>query len=302
MEAARRAGRPIKISWLVNQERYKKLIAQTREEINAFAKFATDAVKKEQAAAVAAGEAHAAELMLGSMSKTGRAPVGWSFARIHSGALADLEGQLKNGSPVSSLFKGYGAQAADEAREVLREGVAFGRSPRVTARKLRESMAGNLHRALAISRTTTIDSYRRSQHEAYRANDDVVKGWIWHAQLDDRTCAACWAMHGTEHSNSEWLDDHVNGRCAPVPITVSFRDLGFDIDEPPSTTIEKGPDVFARLSASDQVAILGPLKLEALNEGSVEWPEFVGRSFDPDWGTMRFEQSMKKIRARQAAA
>ena len=46
---------------------------------------------------------------------------------------------------------------------------------------------------------------------------------------DDRVCCSCLALHGTEFPLDETLDDHPNGRCAMIPVTPSWSDLGFTI-------------------------------------------------------------------------
>jgi hypothetical protein len=59
----------------------------------------------------------------------------------------------------------------------------------------------------------------------YVEND--VERWMWSANIgNSRTCLACIAMHGTIHPSTEVLNDHWKGRCAMMPITPKWSDLG----------------------------------------------------------------------------
>lgn len=93
---------------------------------------------------------------------------------------------------------------------------------------------GGLTRALTISRTEILDAYRASSKQTMAANDDVLAGWMWTAELDETTCESCWAMDGQIFDlDVDGPDDHQNGRCTRTPVTKPWRELGFDVDEPP---------------------------------------------------------------------
>src|SRR5690606_29603745 len=128
--------------------------------------------------------------------------------------------------------------AAIEAmkRELVR-GVVTGDNPRTAAaamvKRVEGQFNGGLSRALGLARTEIIDAHRHAAQVAQEAHADVLNGWRWHCDLSVRTCPACLAMHGTMHPLSEpGPHDHVNGRCARVPVTKSWAELGFDIEEP----------------------------------------------------------------------
>lgn len=86
-------------------------------------------------------------------------------------------------------------------------------------------------------------------------------------------CPSCWSMHGTVHPADQpgpW--DHPQGRCARVPKTRTWRELGFDIDEPDDTIVNARARFFS-LPDVDQRTIMGPGRLALLKSGRVDWSD-----------------------------
>ncbi|WP_326646674.1 hypothetical protein OG884_18775 [Streptosporangium sp. NBC_01755] len=173
---------------------------------------------------------------------------------------------------------------ADEAtaamkRELIR-GVVVGDNPRTAAarmlRNLEGEFNGGLSRALNLARTEIIDSHRRAAEIGQEDHAAVLDGWIWHAELNSsrgRTCPACIALHGTMHPLSEpGPYGHQQCRCSRSPRAKSWAALGFDIDEP-DDHIPTGPEVFAGLPRAEQLAIMGPRRLELLDSGAIDWAD-----------------------------
>ena len=167
--------------------------------------------------------------------------------------------------------------AAEAMKQALIRGVVVGESPRVTARRMvdraEHRFNGGLTRALSIARTEVMDAHRSATAAYQLEQTDVLRGWLWHAKLDARTCPSCWAKHGTEHELIETgPNDHPQGRCARTPLTKSWADLGFDIEEPESLL----PDARATFDALPRAAklrILGPVRLKALEDGAIGWAD-----------------------------
>ena len=302
------AGEATSPSWVYRLDRLQRLQRQVETEIRAFARFADTRIQVEQWSAVDAAQRHAHDLTRIALGRAAR-PLGFDteiatvWNRLPNAAIADLVGFLHDGSPLKTLLDELGPGAAESVGQELVNGLGLGLSPREVANHVRKSFGGDLVRALRVSRTETLRAYREATARAFRANDDIVSKWVWHATPDTRTCAACWAMHGTIHPLTERLDDHPNGRCSMVPLTQSFDDIGrrygVDLSGIPETRarITPGVELFDQLSREKQIAILGPAKYNAFASGEITLNDVVGRTFSTKWGSHRYERSLKAIRA-----
>lgn len=188
---------------------------------------------------------------------------------------------------IHSYTKPLADDAVDAMKNTLIRGVALGENPRKAAatmlRRVEGRFNGGLTRALNIARTEMLDAHRSGSAAAQFANPDLLKGWVWQAELDRRTCPSCWAQHGTEHGLDEpGPDDHQQGRCARLPLTRSWAELGFDIDEPESL-FPDAQSTFQDLPAADQLQIMGPKRLAALNAGDVDWRDLSMRRSTNGW-------------------
>ena len=164
------------------------------------------------------------------------------------------------------------AEATQAMNRALVLGVAKGENPRDTARRMveqaRGAFNGGLNRAQVIARTEMIDAHRDAAEASQNANADVLAGWEWHAQLGPRTCPSCIAQHGRLHDLDEPGPlDHQQGRCARVPVTKTWAELGFPGIEEPRPRTQTGQEWFEQQPESVQRSILGPKRYEAWLEG-----------------------------------
>lgn len=180
------------------------------------------------------------------------------------------------------------AQDAERAmkRELLR-GLAVGANPRDTARRIlaraEGAFNGGLTRALTISRTESLDALREGARAAQLANAGVLAGWVWTADLGSRTCPACFAMHGSEHPLSEPGPlGHQNCRCARTPKAKTWRDLGFDLDEPASV-LPDAEQVFRSLAPAEQRGVLGRGRYDAWARGDLPLTDWATRRSTSGW-------------------
>ena len=188
---------------------------------------------------------------------------------------------------VTSLTLPLSVDAMASVQAELIRGIAVGDNPRRAAARMvarvEGAFNGGLNRALVIARTEMLDAHRAAGAQQDLANADVMAGWTWAATLDSRTCPSCWAMHGTDYD----LDvpgpyDHQQGRCARLPRTKSWRELGFDLDEPASL-LPDAETVFQALPADDQLAIMGGARLELLRSGRASWGDLASRRSTSGW-------------------
>jgi hypothetical protein len=162
---------------------------------------------------------------------------------------------------ITALTRPLSAEAASAVRRELIRGVASGTGARDTAarmvRRSEQRFNGGLTRAMTISRTETLDAHRTAAQEGQALHADVLAGWTWLAKLDEKTCRSCWSKAGTVYPVTEAGPlDHQSGRCARMPKTQSWADLGFDLEEPADLTPDPTAQ-FAALAPEQQARILG---------------------------------------------
>jgi SPP1 gp7 family putative phage head morphogenesis protein len=222
------------------------------------------------------------------------------FTHLPREALTEIVGATRSG-PLAELLAQFGALAAHDARSSLILGIALGEHPSKVARRVRDSLGIPLHRARTIARTEQLRAYREGHRRWYEANNRVVKGWVWHSARGRNTCVACWAMHGTHHPLNEPMGTHPNCRCAMVPETRTWHELGFgsvsDANES-TVAITPGADLFARLKPSEQLHILGPKAYAAYHDGAVDIGDFVHKRRSRDWGVTRSRGSLARALVR----
>lgn len=190
---------------------------------------------------------------------------------------------------ITSLLRPLASETEDLIRRELIRGVTSGSNPRRTAARMvarsRKAFNGELglSRALNIARTETLDAYRAGAQLGRMAHSDVLAGWQWVSSLDARTCPSCFAKHGTVYAVGTFgPDDHQQGRCAALPVTKPWSDLGFETDEPPSLVPDAG-EVFEALSSEQQLAILGPARYEAWVRGDYPMSAWTQRRTSDGW-------------------
>lgn len=274
-------------SWLYERDRLSSLQRQIEAEMRQFSALATDLTEAGQLQAVRAGIDSSQALLELATQNTALATV---LDRLPIEAVQELVGFASDGSPLRALFDALGPEVSAGVRDALATAVATGMGPRETARLVRKQFGMGLARALRIARTEQIRAYREATHQNYLRNADVLEGWIWLSAANRRTCAACWAMHGTFHELKERLDDHPQGRCVMVPAVKGRR-----------PAVPTGESLFRELKEKEQAAIMGQAAHLAWSEGALSLADFVGQRDDPQWGTMRYARSLTEMVGRDDA-
>jgi SPP1 gp7 family putative phage head morphogenesis protein len=188
---------------------------------------------------------------------------------------------------ITSLARPIPAEQYTILRRELIRGIAAGSNPRETARRIMRRTEGRfnggLTRALVIARTETLDAHRQAARLGRLQHADVLGGWTWLAKLDTRTCPSCWAQHGSVHPiDASGPDDHQQGRCTAMPTTKSWKDLGIDIEEPPSL-LPDAAEQFGALSPAEQLEILGPARHQAWTRGEFPMDSWSVRRTTDGW-------------------
>lgn len=294
---ARRQHVEVRPGWLFAQERYRVLIGDMEEHIAQFAGTATAKVQlRRRAAAMNAAQAMLPLTIaaLGPGPREAEVIVAARFTRLANEALDRLIERASDGRPLGALFAEIAPGAVTEIRDALAYGVAAGRPVREIARQVRDAARIPLTRALSISRNEVVGSYRDASLASMRSSQ-VVRGWIWFAQPDARTCAVCWAQHGSEHPDDEPMGSHPQCRCAMLPRTVSWAELGYTGIPDRRPGITAGPTLFARLARADQLEVLGPGKFDAYKAGALGLEDLVRPTQSGRWGPGLREASLREL-------
>lgn len=206
---------------------------------------------------------------------------------------------------ITSLTRPLSGEAYTALRRELIRGVASGSNPRATAARIvaraERAFNGGLTRALVIARTETLDAHRAAAAIGQAQHADVLKGWVWTAAMSNRTCPACFGMNGTEFPlTTPGPEGHQQCRCSRVPVVRSWKDLGYDVEEPPSL-LPDSQSFFDGLSADEQRSILGPKRFAAYQAGGFPMSAWAVRQTNPGWRDSYVTAGVPKA-ARSSAA
>jgi SPP1 gp7 family putative phage head morphogenesis protein len=211
------------------------------------------------------------------------ANVGLEWNRLPREAFANFIGISGSGAPLGDLLAPLGPQLANATTEAIGEGIVRGYSPRKTAKLAQQASGMQLSKVLSIARTETNRAHREASRLQYAANPNLVKGYRRSSAKDSRVCIACIALDGELYEVEEPLNSHVNCRCAMVPETITYEDLGLDVPMPDQP--ENAKDWFAQQDESTQRAMMkNPARFEAWKSGKVGLGDLVKVTEDPVWG------------------
>tara|TARA_R110002020_G_scaffold222816_3_gene431740 strand:+ start:944 stop:1981 length:1038 start_codon:yes stop_codon:yes gene_type:complete len=283
-QAARQGLKPWQVMRLTTMD---QLRAQIVGDIKLFSDIAAAQITQGQAAAVLLSEQAAFSTMAAGLppgvTPDMLANVGVEWNRLPREALGNFVGIAGDGAPVGNLLAEMGPQTAQVVRSSMLEGIGLGYSPRKTARNVQNASGMQLSKALAIARTETNRSFHEASRLQYASNPNLVKGYKRLSAKDDRVCMACIALDGTLYEVEEPLNSHVNCRCAMVPETLTYADLGLDVPMPPEP--ENGKDWFNKQSTSTQKTMMkNPARYEAFKSGKINFNDLVKITDDPVWG------------------
>lgn len=292
--AALAAGDPVSPAWAYQKGRLKALLDTTRQEVGRYATDASQAAVAAQAAAVNAAQRESAQLTQTAMTQQGiEATLRTTDPRA---LIQQAVGFTGDGTVLAEhLAKTLTPETVDGVRATVVKGLALGKGQDWMARELTRNFALAHTRAETIMRTETLRAYREVSRATYEANTDVLEGWTWQAHLDARTCIACAVMDGTLHPVTDTLDGHPRCRCAMLPRTKSWEDLGVPGLADTRPKVPAGRDWIEAQPESVQRAMMGPAKFDAWKRGDITLDDMVAQHHSDDWGTMRTERSLKSI-------
>lgn len=291
---ARAAGEEVGPAWLLREARYHKLLADADAAMRRFSREAGILITGRQEALLDEAQDDAERYIA---TAQGPPPPGaaTSFDRLPEEAITELVPRLAPGSPLYDVLADFAPNTVQGVSDTLLNGMALGLGMDVVARQIAQLLDGGQTRAFLIARTETLRAYREALRRTYQANDDIVGGWRWTAHKSIRTCAACLSLDGSIHDLDEPMGTHPACRCTQTPMTKSWRELGFDVDEPPDPYGETGSEWLAKQPANHQDLVLGKAGGAAYRAGKVTLADFVQVRHSPVWGTTRSVKSAKAM-------
>lgn len=200
-------------------------------------------------------------------------------------------------------------------RDTVRLGVVQGETVGQIVRRVRGTRALNYadgvmqigrRGAEAMVRTAVSHTTSAAREKLYEANSDIIASEQWVATLDTRTCKQCMGLDGQkfELGKGPKSPAHIGCRCLRIPVTKSWRELGFDIDElEPATRASMNGQVPAHLTYNDwlktqsrevQDEALGPTRADLFRTGKVNVDSFTNRAGD--------DLTLDQLRKREDAA
>ena len=213
-------------------------------------------------------------------------PPGQSVVRVDDAQISAMLGRTTQ--QITALSWPISAETDLAIRAELARGMIVGDNPREAARRMMQAtegrFTGGLTRALNISRTETLDAMRTAQHATDQVNAESLAGWTWGAHLDSRTCISCISMHGTEWPLEEpGPIDHHSGRCARLPRTKSWAELGFTGIPEPDLGMVDAVEWFDGLAEEEQRAMLGAQGFDAWRAGTFPMDQWSARKGNAGW-------------------
>jgi len=161
--------------------------------------------------------------------------------------IAAVNSRPFEGKLLKEVYPELAASAFRQVRDTIRGGFIEGRTTEQIVRDLRGTSAQGYKDGIlaktrrdveSVVRTAVNHTANTAREVTYEVNDDLVKGVRWNATLDGRTTLVCMSRDGKvyEPGKGPRPPAHFNCRSSTSPVMKSWRELGFGIDELPSST------------------------------------------------------------------
>lgn len=261
----------VSLARVMRMERYQRLMAQMRDEVNQYARWLENQVTDTQRNYMQLGF-EATRDSINAVYRMNDITASFDFLPVE--AVRNMVGLAGNGSPLYDLLKEAYPTTADAVTRALLRATALGQNPRVVAREMTRGMGAGLARSLTISRTEQLRVYREAQRQSM-IESGVVTGYKRIATRDFRVCPACLFDDGRVYKLEIDLAEHPRGRCGMIPIVKDMPEIAWLY----------GQDWFGKLTESEQRQILGGSKYEAWQSRGFDLSKFVKRTFDKTWGS-----------------
>jgi hypothetical protein len=268
MERRKAAGEIVTQQMLWREARYKRLLAQLKNEVDKWnSEAASTIIAQTQRDMANLGIKAAQDALIASFTDNII-----SFEKINVQAVEAMIAVTRDGSALMTLLKGVYEDAASGIGEVLINGIARGLGVAQIARDIADSVSMGLDRALLIARTESARAYRTGSTEQYRKSG-VVKAWR-RLVKKPTACLACLLMDGDTYALESEMEDHPNGKCTVVPVVIGA----------PEVKWKYGKDWFLEQSEEKQRALMGDKRYTLWQDGTIKLEEVAHIKQDDVWG------------------
>lgn len=283
---AKIAGKEMTLGQIQRMGQYKDMLRTIEGELQQFGAYMISELRADARGLLVQG-GRDAKMLIGAAAGND-ARVLAAIKTVNPDVLVTLLGFLDPQGSLMQYWRDadiYKVSAAEIARKIA-GGIAQGWNPVKLARELRRDAGFVLESAMRTARTVQLWSYREASRANYLANGDIVTGYQWYTNLDDKTCEACIALSGRIFKNEVSTDAHWNCRCTLLPVTI-LNPKGHDTPN--------GKDWFDSLQESRQREILGPAKYEAYKGGSLDFDQLAQHRDDKVFGGMWTPATLKDL-------
>lgn len=271
LEILQQGGGPLTMWQLVRLRRYQTLMEQLNIQAAQFVDYVTQDITTRQRTA---GMEAIDQSSLAISAAAADAGIQLQFDRLPVSNVERMVGLAGDGSPLRSILQSASTTGADALAQQLIQGVALGLNPREIARRaMRQGLATSFTRMVTIARTEVLRVARQTTLENYR-HSKAVRAYRRVASKSQRTCIACLALDGEIYPLATPFEEHVNGRCVPVPVLIRGTPLAY----------ENGKEWFARQPEATQRQMMGPGRWDLWQSGDVTWNDLVRIHEDETWG------------------
>jgi hypothetical protein len=196
-----------------------------------------------------------------------------------------LQEYLKPSGPLYAKIDELSGYHADKIAAGILERVGEGMNPRLIGEWITDAYGVGLTDSMRQMRTVQLYSYRQANNEVQIANKDLLEGVVWSAELDDRVCMSCVALHGQVFPVGSVCDDHHNGRCAFLPWVKGV----------PNPIEQTGEDWFKQQDENTQKSMMGDAKYEAFKENKFTFDKLTKEYNNDVFGIMKTEATLKDL-------
>lgn len=265
-------------------KKWQRLESEVSEVIGAYSPRAARAIEDGTASAIHLANQSMDQSWTAMALDMNNPKIAGKWATMPDRAFADMVGRLQDGSPLSDLLDGLPAATNKEMRRGLLRGIALGENADVVGRRVAAATGLPRYRAVSISRTTILNSYRETSRRGYASHPDLVDGWFWQSAQNTRTCMACLERDGTLYPLNEPMSAHPQCRCRLRPRLRNGE----------NTIRETGHQWFMKQPPSVQAKMLGPATNRAWMQGKIDLADLAGFAVDPRWGASSRRRSLSE--------